>query len=71
MTNKMNETQAEMSRKVLEMKKAAEVEAPYMELQEATPGDGPVSGPNEHNPVMGAFDAEGYEPVLRRSRHER
>ena len=71
MTDKKNTKQAEMSRKALEMKKVNEVDAEFLTEHEKTTGQGQVQVPNKHNPVMGALDAEGYEPVLRRSRHER
>jgi hypothetical protein len=35
---------------------------------EPTPNDGMVSTPRENYPPSGAFDAEGHEPALRRSR---
>lgn len=59
------------SRRALEIKKANESAKPYLDKIEATPGEGQVQAPRQPQPVMGAFGAEGNEPVLRRSRHVR
>lgn len=63
--------QVKASRKALAIKSRNASEKKYLEFQTPTPGKGRVQGPTDHNPVMGAFEAEGNEPVLRRSRHVR
>lgn len=68
---KESAAQVEASRKALAMKTAKEQGKAYLDLQTPTPGEGRVAGPTDHHPPMGAFEAEGNEPVLRRSRHVR
>ena len=63
--------QQEIAAKALQLKQAGEVEPEYLERQTRSAGEGPIGGLNAHEPVMGAFDAEGQRPALERSRKVR
>ncbi|WP_373488815.1 hypothetical protein [Blastomonas sp.] len=62
-----------LSEQALAMKQAGESEGDpeYLGRQTDTPGESRVAAPSDHNPPMGALDAEGHRPVLERSRKVR
>jgi hypothetical protein len=66
-----DKTQKDIAEKALAMKNKDAPEQDYLEHQEKTAGDGPISERNRDEPVMGALDAEGHRPVLERSRKVR
>jgi hypothetical protein len=66
-----HKTQKDIAEKALAMKNKDAPEQNYLEHQEITAGDGPISERNRDEPVMGALDAEGHRPVLERSRKVR
>lgn len=66
-----DQTQKDIAQKALELKSKGAAPQEYLEHQEDTAGDGPISERNREEPVMGAFDAEGQRPVLERSRKVR
>ncbi len=63
--------QQELAAKALQLKRAGESEREYLDRQTQSAGEGPIAGLNAHEPVMGAFDAEGQRPALERSRKVR
>ena len=64
-------TQADLAQKAMDLKAAGEEAPEWQDRQTDTAGDGPLASRNEHEPVMGAFDAEGQRPALERSRKVR
>lgn len=66
-----DKTQKDVAEKALAMKQKDASSQEYLEHQEKTAGEGPISERNRVEPVSGAFDAEGHRPVLERSRKER
>ncbi|CAN5663088.1 hypothetical protein BH23PSE1_BH23PSE1_15420 [soil metagenome] len=64
-------TQTELAEKALEMRKDAEAGGPHHPPNEPTPDEGMQPVPNEGIAPSGALDAEGYKPVLERSRKVR
>lgn len=66
-----DKTQKEIAQKALELKKANAPSQDHLTHQQETPGEGPISELNQHEPVSGAFDAEGQRPALERSRKVR
>lgn len=63
--------QKKFAEKALATKASARSKATHLKMQTPTAGDGPLKSLNTHEPVMGAFDAEGHRPVLERSRKVR
>ncbi|MDM7956883.1 hypothetical protein [Blastomonas sp.] len=65
--------QTDLSEKALNLKQegASDADAEYLQHQTDTAGEGRISGDSDHNPPMGALDAEGHRPVLERSRKVR
>lgn len=65
--------QTELSEKALNLKQEGDTadDAEYLQHQTDTAGEGRISEPSNHNPPMGALDAEGHRPVLERSRKVR
>lgn len=65
--------QVRLAEKALKLKQqdAQRDEAEYLERQTDTAGQGRIDGPSDHDPPMGALDAEGHRPVLERSRKVR
>jgi hypothetical protein len=65
--------QTELSEKALNLKQQGEPteDAEYLQHQTDTAGEGRISEPSDHNPPMGALEAEGHRPVLERSRKVR
>ncbi len=66
-----DKTQKDVAEKALKMKQEDASSREYLERQEKTAGDGPISERNREDPVSGALDAEGQRPVLERSRKVR
>lgn len=64
-------SQQDIAAKALEMKQSGDAQPEYLERQSRTAGEGPIASLNTHEPVMGAFDAEGHRPALERSRKVR
>jgi hypothetical protein len=65
--------QARLAEKALKLKQqdAQRDDPDYLERQTDTPDQGRIDGPSDHDPPMGALDAEGHRPVLERSRKVR
>jgi hypothetical protein len=65
--------QTRLSEKALKLKQQDEQrdDPEYLTRQTDTPDEGRIAEPSDHNPPMGAFDAEGQRPVLERSRKVR
>lgn len=66
-----DKTQKDIAEKAMQMKAQGKPSQDYLDHQEDTAGEGPISERNREEPVMGAFDAEGQRPVLERSRKVR
>lgn len=66
-----DETQKDIAERALKMKTENAPEQEHLERQDNHAGEGPIAERNEHEPVSGAFDAEGHRPVLERSRKVR
>lgn len=66
-----DETQKDIAEKALKLKTENAPEQEHLERQDDHAGDGPIAQRNEHEPVSGAFDAEGQRPALERSRKVR
>lgn len=78
MSNKPDDTspapdQMRLAEKALKLKEqdAQRSDPEYLDRQTDTPGEGRIAEPGDHNPPMGALDAEGHRPVLERSRKVR
>ena len=78
MSNKPENTspapdQARLAEKALKLKQqdAQRDDPDYLDRQTDTPDQGRIDGPSDHDPPMGALDAEGHRPVLERSRKVR
>lgn len=65
--------QTRLSEKALKLKQQDEQrqDADYLDRQTDTLNEGRIAEPGDHNPPMGALDAEGHRPVLERSRKVR
>ncbi len=65
--------QTRLSEKALKLKQQDEQRenADYLDRQTDTAHEGRIAEPGDHNPPMGALDAEGHRPVLERSRKVR
>lgn len=65
--------QVRLAEKALKLKQqdAQRDDPDYLERQTDTPDKGRIDGPSDHDPPMGALDAEGHRPVLERSRKVR
>jgi hypothetical protein len=65
--------QVRLAEKALKLKQqdAQRDEPGYLERQTDTAGQGRIDAPSDHDPPMGALDAEGHRPVLERSRKVR
>ncbi|WP_017670155.1 hypothetical protein [Blastomonas sp. AAP53] len=65
--------QSRLAEKALKLKQQDEQreDPEYLARQTDTPDEGRIDEPSDHNPPMGAFDAEGQRPVLERSRKVR
>lgn len=66
-----DKTQKDIAEKAMKLKAEGAASQDYLDHQENTAGEGPISERNREEPVMGAFDAEGQRPVLERSRKVR
>jgi hypothetical protein len=64
-------SQSDIAAKAMELKRQGQKRAEHLDHQTDTPGDGPLGSRNAHEPVMGAFEAEGHRPVVERSRKVR
>jgi len=65
--------QVRLAEKALKLKEqdAQRDDPEYLERQTDTADQGRIDGPSDHDPPMGALDAEGHRPVLERSRKVR
>lgn len=65
--------QVRLAEKALKLKEqdAQRDDPEYLERQTDTAYQGRIDGPSDHDPPMGALDAEGHRPVLERSRKVR
>mgnify|MGYP000576576160 CR=1 FL=1 len=65
--------QVRLAEKALKLKEqdAQRDDPEYLERQTDTAHQGRIDGPSDHDPPMGALDAEGHRPVLERSRKVR
>lgn len=65
--------QVRLAEKALKLKQqGAQPDGPdYLEHQTDTADMGRIDGPSDHDPPMGALDAEGHRLVLERSRKVR
>jgi hypothetical protein len=65
--------QVRLAEKALKLKQqgAQQDDPGYLEHQTDTADMGRIDGPSDHDPPMGALDAEGHRPVLERSRKVR
>lgn len=65
--------QSRLAEKALKLKQQDEQreDRDYLSHQTDTPDMGRIAEPSDHNPPMGALDAEGHRPVLERSRKVR
>lgn len=66
-----DKTQQDVAKEALKLKRKDAGTQEYLEHQEQTAGEGPISYRNREEPVPGALDAEGQRPVLERSRKVR
>ena len=66
-----DKTQKDIAEKAMKLKAQGAASEGYLDHQEDTPGQGPISERNREEPVMGALDAEGQRPALERSRKVR
>ena len=64
-------TQADLSRRALEMKQQSDADAVQHHPESRTAGEGQVREARPDEPPMGALEAEGQRPVLERSRKVR
>lgn len=66
-----DKTQKDIAEKAMKLKAQGASAKDYLDHQDKTAGEGPISERNREEPVMGALDAEGQRPVLERSRKVR
>lgn len=63
-----DDTPAQQSHAERALRMAESADTSHIPANEPTANTGMVSTPRENYPPSGAFDAEGHEPALRRSR---